>query len=155
MHPPLDRMKIRAKQFGRVDPLSNTFGKVRNHGTRVHQGWDIEASPGTPVYAIADGKLTHSHGKDYGECLQLEFTQEGKTYYAFYAHLGLILMKSCSVTEGSVVAFTGMSGNASGIPKAEAHLHFEIRTKSAAGKGLGGRIDPGEILGYKYYGCYQ
>lgn len=155
MQPPLDRMKIRPLQGGHANPLSNTFGMVRNEGHRAHQGWDLDASPGTPVYAIAAGNLTASKSKDYGDCLQLEFSHDGKNFYAFYAHLGLILLKDCSVPEGTVIGFTGRSGNASKIPVGEAHLHFEIRTRAGVGKGLGGRIDPGEVLGYRYYGCYQ
>jgi len=36
----------------------------------------------------------------------------------------------------------------------ERHLHFELRTTSAAaaGRGLLNRLDPGEILGYELYG---
>jgi peptidoglycan LD-endopeptidase LytH len=143
-------------QGGRYAPVSNTFGMVREHGHRAHQGWDLDAQPATRVFAIADGELSTSQGRDYGTCLRLEFTYRGEVYYAFYAHLSAVVLSGpCSVAEGTVIALTGRSGNAARIPVAEAHLHFEIRTKPSPGKGLGGRIDPGEILGYNYYGCYQ
>jgi murein DD-endopeptidase MepM/ murein hydrolase activator NlpD len=129
---------------------------VRNHGNRPHQDWYLEAPLGTPVYAIAPGEPSYSKGNDCGNCLQLEFSWEGETYYAFYAHLSHILMQSCSESEGAAIAFTGMSSKgASTLPIKETHLHLEIRTNKHVGKGLGGRIDPGKILGYKHYTCHQ
>jgi murein DD-endopeptidase MepM/ murein hydrolase activator NlpD len=76
------------------------------------------------------------------------------TYYAFYAHLAPIsgpMSFDRSVLEGTLLGYTGMSGNAAGIPMNEAHLHFEIRTIENPTTGLVGRIDPGEILGYQVY----
>jgi murein DD-endopeptidase MepM/ murein hydrolase activator NlpD len=74
--------------------------------------------------------------------------------YAFYGHLkwihpALKQVKQCvAIPEGSPVGATGVSGNATNTPP---HLHFEIRTTPCPGRGLAGRIDPGEILGYDYY----
>jgi len=69
--------------------------------------------------------------------------------WAFYAHLSLIYVQAGkAVLEGEVIALTGNSGNATNVPP---HLHFEIRTKPRAAKGLTGRIDPGEVLGYDHY----
>ncbi|MEZ0540552.1 M23 family metallopeptidase [Fibrella arboris] len=155
MTTPLDVMQIRTHQFGRVDPVSNTFGLVRQHGHRPHQGWDLQAGVGTSVKAVADGFLfAGPESKDYGVTLILQFNANGQTLYAFYAHLKEVSISvPCSVAEGTVIARSGRSGNASSIPTKEAHLHFEIRTAPQLGKGLGGRIDPGEVLGYQYYTC--
>lgn len=154
---PLDNMKIRPLQFGATKPLTNTFGMVRTNASnkpRPHQGWDLEAPVGTPVYAITGGEVKTSFSNSYGHTVTLKFTYRGLTYYAFYAHLAPMSSVMCaerSVPEGEILGFTGVSGNASGIPIKEAHLHFEIRTIENPGSGLVGRIDPGEMLGYSVY----
>ncbi len=155
MHYPLTVMKIRSFQFGKYDPISNTFGKVRVHHTKPHQGWDLLASPGTDVYAIADGELTTYVSSSYGETATLKFVHNRHTYYAFYAHLSIVLVSNMSVTEGTVIGKTGMTGNARTIPFSEAHLHFEIRTvaQPPSHSGTHGRIDPGQVLGFSIYSC--
>jgi murein DD-endopeptidase MepM/ murein hydrolase activator NlpD len=154
---PLQKMRIRTHQSDRYNPISNTFGMVRNSGAKAHQGWDLEAEPGTSVFAVAAGTLTKFTSNSYGLCLELAFTLGDKKYYAFYAHLGSIMLSSLEMTvrEGACIATTGTSGNAKGLPKEEAHLHFEIRTAPNAkfAGPLSNRIDPGELLGYQYYTC--
>lgn len=153
MRLPLDVMRLRRFQFSRYDPMSNTFGMVRNGGTRAHQGWDLEAPVGTRVYAISDGYLTTGYSPGgYGRWARLRFHHHGKTLYAFYGHLEHHHVHG-HVTEGTVVGRSGRSGNATSIPATESHLHFEIRTVPHPGKGLGGRIDPAVILGYRFYEC--
>jgi len=63
----------------------------------------------------------------------------------------VILVGPAFISEATNIALTGRSGNASKIPLAESHLHFEIRTIENPGKGLVGRQDPGEIFGYGVY----
>jgi murein DD-endopeptidase MepM/ murein hydrolase activator NlpD len=156
MRNPLDRMKIRPCQFGALDPLSNTFGLVRVHNTRPHQGWDLEATVGTPVYAVADGGIKAGVSSTYGNWLSLKLSHKGRTYFAFYAHLSnyLTQVQNQFVAEGTPIAQTGMSGNARTIPLPEAHLHFEVRIVEFPAGGLSGRVDPGEILGYRFYSSH-
>jgi murein DD-endopeptidase MepM/ murein hydrolase activator NlpD len=162
MRYPLDQMKIRPFQFGAYDPISNTFGKVRKKNTRAHQGWDLLAMPGTPVYAIADGELKFIDEGRTGLGLKAiqKFTHNKSTYFAVYAHLSTALVGASSVKQGAKIAKTGMSGNASWprpIPVAEAHLHFEIRTQEIIPRSpnhpLAHRVDPGEVFGYTIYSC--
>jgi murein DD-endopeptidase MepM/ murein hydrolase activator NlpD len=130
MRYPLDHMKIRPLQFGADKPLTNTFGMVRKTASnqpRPHQGWDLEAASGTPVYAVADGEARYGLSQSYGHTVTLKFSYKDKTYYAFYAHLAPMcspMFADRSVQEGTVLGYTGMSGNAAGIPAEEAHLHF-------------------------------
>lgn len=136
--------------------ISNTFGLVRRTSTgatRVHQGWDFEAPVGTPCYAIADGTVvdTSNYG-DYGQrlLLKFDFDTDGDvdTLYAFYAHLSAVKVKvSDKVKQGQLIALTGESGNAKGMTKEDQHLHFEIRTQSTVGLGLGGRLSPMIVFG--------
>lgn len=100
------------------------------------------------------GEARYGYSQSYGHTVTLKFSHNGKTYYAFYAHLTPMctsMFADRSVREGDVLAFTGMSGNAAGIPAEEAHLHFEIRQSDNVGSGLSGRLDPGEVFGYGLY----
>jgi len=161
MRNPLDVMRIRPLQYGHNDPISNTFGMVRAKRKHAHQGWDLLARPGTPVYAISDGELKVGTSSDYGNTVTIKFTRSGGRIpglqlFAFYAHLAAAFQGNCSISEGTIIGVTGRTGNARKIPLAEAHLHFEIRLveylpKIKGGNPLLGRIDPGEVLGYGVY----
>lgn len=144
---PLQRMQIR-------DCLINhTFGMVRNGGARAHQGWDLAAPVGTPVFAIRPGRIVDVRDEgDYGVQVTLEFEHGPRLLYAFYAHL---LSVRCAegepVGEGATLGYTGMTGNARHLSARESHLHFEVRTAPRPGRGLVGRVDPGEVLGFQAY----
>jgi murein DD-endopeptidase MepM/ murein hydrolase activator NlpD len=141
---PLERNHIRQ------DIRNNAFGMVRNGGTRAHQGWDLYAAPGTPCYAIADGKVPFADYRgDYGNTVLLEFSHRGQTLYAMYCHLSTIAARRGAVVRrGEMIGLTGNTGNAKLMHGEDQHLHFEIRTSMFAGQGLDGRIDPARL----YYG---
>jgi len=131
----------------------NTFGMVRTYenGTpKPHQGWDFQAQVGTAAYAISDGKIAWLKDQgDYGLQLCMGFKFQGKTLYAFYAHLKLIYVTKDQIVEANdLVAACGKSGNASNLPAAEDHLHFEIRTKEHPGFGLHDRLSPVKVFGH-------
>jgi murein DD-endopeptidase MepM/ murein hydrolase activator NlpD len=154
MHNPLDYMEIR-----RGLP-NNGFGMVRNGGKRPHQGWDLWAPVGTPIYAVADGviEFAKTNAGDYGSQICMSFANPQnpeQTLYAFYAHLSQIyVVAKIFVGEGELLGLTGKSGNASGFKSIEdQHLHFEIRDAAAPGKGLKNRIDPAKFFGYDLYTC--
>lgn len=157
MTDPLASMKIRdgSKQ--------HTFGMVRtypNGSPKPHQGWDLEAPVGTPVFAIHSGtvKWTRSGpaGGAYGNQILVEFKFDVSSddhppvsYYAFYAHLSSIQVAAGDeVHEGDQIGLTGRTGNANS-PGITPHLHFEIRDTGAEtpGSGLPHRLDPTWFLG--------
>lgn len=122
------------------------YGK-NARGSRAHNGWDLKAPLGTPVHAVAAGKISLVLEKvgGYGTIIQLEFVRGPMTYWALYAHLGKAHVKTGDlVTEGMIIGRTGDSGNAKGQPP---HLHFEVATSKDLRKGRDNRIDPAEILG--------
>ena len=130
----------------------NTFGMVRkfaNGSPKPHQGWDLAAAVGTPVYAVGDGKIEFIKNiGDYGLQLCLSFIFDGTTYYAFYAHLQRTLVSlGAAVKRKDAIGKCGNSGNARNLPATEDHLHFEIRTSLNPGAGLAGRISPLKIYG--------
>lgn len=161
MHLPVDgkHLVIRGKK------MNNSFGWVRtDHGKpRPHQGWDISAKLGTPVYAIANGvveyvrrerKIKGADGKlkeaPYGNEICISFNFGGRTLYAQYAHLSAIsVVPGQFLAEGEEIGKVGQTGNARGQAPSECHLHLEIRTTPNVGSGLHGRLDPLTVLGPK------
>jgi len=103
--------------------LTDTWGASRSEG-RTHEGIDIMAPFGTPVRAVADGRIVKFFDSERGGVTIYQFdTSERFVYY--YAHLSgraPTLAEGDVVRQGDVIAYVGMSGNAP-IP----HLHFEIQ----------------------------
>jgi len=141
---PLEMNKIRG------ETRNNTFGWVRSGGQQRHQGWDLEAAPGTPCFAIANGVIRWAgHIKKYGTTIVLEFEYQGSTLYATYAHLSAIYVrKDAPVTQGDMIGLTGRTGNASTLPLSEAHLHFAIHTMELPQIGLTGYVNPMRLYGF-------
>lgn len=132
--------------------VNNTFGEVRKRadGTaKPHQGWDFEATIGTPAYAIADGTVEFVRDRgDYGLQLCIAFSLEGRSLWAFYAHLEIVYVaEGDTVQLNDLICKTGESGNAEGMAVADQHLHFEIRTKAEPRARLQDRISPFEVFG--------
>jgi RHS repeat-associated protein len=147
---PLQVMKIRDNR------ASNLQGRVRNGGTRPHQGFDLAAKNGTPVMAVKDAtvfRIVKDEKAAYGNQILLKITdKEGNVSYAQYSHLSKVDVKlNQEVKEGTVIGATGMSGNASNLPESQAHLHFEMRDSPNVGLGLKGRLDPNSVLDTKFY----
>lgn len=88
-----------------------------------HQGTDIATAKGTPVYAIADGKvITAGEDIGWGKHVSIEHTIRDKKVVSNYAHLSEILVEKWdSISSGKVIGKVGSTGNSSGN-----HLHFQI-----------------------------
>jgi murein DD-endopeptidase MepM/ murein hydrolase activator NlpD len=97
---------------------SDTWGAPRSGG-RTHQGVDMLAPMGTPMYAVVSGSVSFKQNSLGGNAAWLT-GNNGNKYY--YAHLSRFEGSSRSVGQGEVIGYNGDTGNASGIP----HLHFEI-----------------------------
>lgn len=103
--------------------LSSGFGR-RSGGK--HQGIDLQADWGTPIYAAADGVVVYAGNQinGYGDTLILRHRGDIAT---LYAHASTILVKEGElVTRGQAIGYVGDTGNATGP-----HLHFEVRVHSA------------------------
>ena len=92
------------------------FGTVTNN-----TGVDIETRAGSPVRAVARGKVEYaSLLPGFGNCI---IVAHGSGYYTLYAHVSKIFVKrGATVSGGDLVAETGDA--ASG---AASQFHFEIR----------------------------
>ncbi|MCR5189411.1 MAG: M23 family metallopeptidase [Treponema sp.] len=105
-----------SSEFGlRKNPFS---GNMKNHN-----GIDLAAPEGTPVYAIKDGAvyITIENDPEFGNYIIL--THDTGKMTSVYAHLSEILVdRYQSVRKGDIIGYVGQTGMATGP-----HLHFEIR----------------------------
>ncbi|MFM8311884.1 MAG: peptidoglycan-binding protein, partial [Ilumatobacteraceae bacterium] len=110
--------------------FSDTFGAPRPNG-RTHEGVDILAPAGTPVFAMYAGTVTKitlaSSGTIAGNALRLSLA-DGT--YLFYAHLEAFapsVTVGTAVAAGATLGTVGRTGNAS-VP----HLHLEVHPGGGA-----------------------
>jgi len=125
---------------GSGDPRSGGYGGVRGSGAQFHEGIDIKClsrdrrgEPLDPILAAMSGVVRHistSPGKSsYGRYIVLEHPEVTPAVFTLYAHLARIapgLQIGARVTRGQAIGTMGYSAGGYTIPKARAHLHFEI-----------------------------
>ena len=109
--------------------LIRSFGSYRHpkFGTvTFNSGIDIQAPPGTPIRAVADGVVEFMDWiAGYGKCVILN---HGQGYYTLYAHVSaLYVEQGQEVEQGVVIAEVGDSGSLEGFA-----CHFEIRKSKEA-----------------------
>lgn len=86
-----------------------------------HQGLDIAASYGTPIYAADNGVVTMARWySDYGNCVMIEHDNGIVTVYAHASYIHVY--EGQRVTQGDAIADVGSTGRSTGD-----HLHFEVR----------------------------
>lgn len=113
---PIDRTKL--------NYVSSLYG-MRMHPRygywKMHEGIDLSAPKGTPVYATGNGVVVRSGWRPgYGELIELN---HGFGYKTRYGHLAKrYVQPGDSVTRGQVIGEVGNTGVSSG-----AHLHYEVR----------------------------
>lgn len=116
---PASRMTPSFQQPLRQFVSSSGFGK---RGSGRHDGVDLRATYGTPIYASEKGIVVFAsnHIDGYGDTVILRHVGG---YATLYAHASLLrVMVGDRVKKGDCIAYSGDSGNASGP-----HLHFEVR----------------------------
>jgi murein DD-endopeptidase MepM/ murein hydrolase activator NlpD len=112
----------------RADQLLDTFSAARGEG-RVHDAIDIPASKGTPVLAVAHGKILKLFQSKPGGTTIYQLSSDEKFIY-YYAHLDRYadgLSEGRTVTQGETIAYVGDTGNAGA---GNYHLHFSIAMTS-------------------------
>jgi len=96
----------------------DSWGAPRSGGRR-HEGVDMLAPMGTPIYAVVSGMVNFKQNRLGGNAVSLA-GDNGNRYY--YAHLSRYEGTNRRVNQGDVIGYNGDTGNATGIP----HLHFEV-----------------------------
>ena len=123
--------------------ISSGFG-ARNHPilgyTRMHKGIDFAVPQGTPVMAAGSG--TVSFAGPAGEYGNLVVVNHTNNYATAYAHLSRFAVhKGDHVSQGEIVAYSGMTGLATGP-----HLHYEIRVNTKSVNPLTVKVASGRKL---------
>ena len=87
---------------------------------KAHLGTDFGARRGTPILAVADGKVVYAGYKGANGNLVKIKHRDG--YATIYAHMSRIKTKSGKeVKKGEVIGYVGSTGRSTG-----AHLHFGV-----------------------------
>jgi murein DD-endopeptidase MepM/ murein hydrolase activator NlpD len=89
---------------------------------RPHEGIDLPAPVGTPVFAAADGRVVYAGNgiRGYGNLIVVRHAGDLLTVYAHNSVL--LVTPGQPVRAGDRIALVGQSGRATGP-----HLHFEVR----------------------------
>lgn len=90
---------------------------------RLHAGVDWAAPTGTPVYAMAAGKVALAgDGRGYGNLVILTHAGGLETRYAHLSKFGTDISTGSIVGAGQIIGYVGTTGASTGP-----HLHFETR----------------------------
>lgn len=119
---------ITTSRFGhRRDPIT---------GSRAfHQGIDISAAPGAPVYASADGIVTSAGWN--GGLGRAVYISHGYGLSTRYGHLSRVAVEEgTKVKRGDVIGYVGNTGRSTGY-----HLHYEVHEDGKARNPMGYILD--------------
>lgn len=109
--------------------LTSDFG-MRTHpvlgGRRNHQGIDLAAPTGTPIYATADGIVGRADWfSSYGLYVEIDHGADLETRYAHMSRLAVA--EGERVRKGDIIGYVGSTGRSTGP-----HLHYEVRIAGVA-----------------------
>jgi murein DD-endopeptidase MepM/ murein hydrolase activator NlpD len=116
--------------------IANTWHAPRD-GSRLHEGQDIFAPRGTPIFSATEGYVTKIGENSLGGQTVSVIGAGGRVYY--YAHLEAYaprLAEGDWVTTQTLLGYVGTTGNAAGTPP---HLHFGVYQ-------TGGALNPLPLL---------
>jgi len=111
--------------------ISSEFGQ---RTSKPHEGMDIAADPGEPIYAASSGTVIYSGNgmSGYGNALIVRHVDSTTTLYAHATTLDVD--RGASVSRGTRIATVGSTGRSTGP-----HLHFEVRVGETP-------VDPRTVL---------
>jgi murein DD-endopeptidase MepM/ murein hydrolase activator NlpD len=110
---------------------------------RVHQGIDLRAPGGTPVFPIAPGTVTKVYNDPKGgNAVVVKHDNDSSSYYA---HMGTVAVHNGDTVDyNTVIGTCGASGNAKGFP----HVHLQVWRSGAL-------IDPASVISVPPYTVYN
>ena len=110
-------------EFSRV---SSSFNPNRRHPIlntiRAHRGVDLAAPSGTPIRAVADGRIVaRGANGSFGNRVEIQHGGNVTTLYAHLSRFGSFRVGD-RVRQDDTIGYVGMTGGATGP-----HLHYEYR----------------------------
>ena len=104
--------------------LTSSFGMRKSPFSgrmKMHDGLDVAARTGTPVYATADGVVSRAEtAPGYGKLVVID---HGYGYRTYYAHNSKIYVKvGQRIKRGDKITAVGNTGTSTG-----SHVHYEVR----------------------------
>lgn len=124
---------------------------------KVHDGLDLLAEVGTPVYAMFDGIAIISYDEDLGNMVLIKSTSsehkiqnESETIWTSYGHLNSTIsaIDNQRVKQGQIIGFSGKTGiTAQGLLEWNTHVHLTIYK---GGTNKYNRINPIPFLNTKF-----
>lgn len=104
--------------------VTSNFGMRNSPFTgklKMHEGLDVAARTGTPVYATADGIVSRAEtAPGYGKLVIID---HGYGYKTYFGHNSKIFVKvGQRVKRGDKISAVGNTGSSTG-----SHLHYEVR----------------------------
>ena len=94
----------------------------------MHDGADLVAVTGTPVYAAADGVVIGAAPNGgYGNWIRIDHQGKLSTVYGHLSSFAPGIQEGARVSQGELIGFVGNTGRSTG-----AHLHFEILSNGKA-----------------------
>jgi murein DD-endopeptidase MepM/ murein hydrolase activator NlpD len=125
----LNLYRIAAQKAPFSVPLKGNFRYTSGFGMRwgrMHKGTDFAAPHGTPIYATADGVVTHAGWlSGYGRVVKIQHEFGIETRYAHNSKL--FVKKGQRVSRGQKISAMGNTGRSTGT-----HLHYEVRVGGKA-----------------------
>jgi murein DD-endopeptidase MepM/ murein hydrolase activator NlpD len=106
--------------------ISSRYTNARYHPilriTRPHQGIDYAAPVGTPVWAVADGRVIYrGEAGGFGNLLKIRHSRGYVTYYGHLSRFGAGLKVGQRVRQKQVIGYVGSTGLSTGP-----HVCFRI-----------------------------
>ncbi|WP_294228106.1 M23 family metallopeptidase [uncultured Shimia sp.] len=125
----LNVYRIAAETVPFDNPIKSAFRYTSGYGMRwgrMHKGTDFAARYGTPIYATADGVVTHAGWlSGYGRLVKIKHDHGIETRYAHQAKIRVKVGQR--VSRGDHIGDMGNSGRSTGT-----HLHYEVRVNGRA-----------------------
>jgi murein DD-endopeptidase MepM/ murein hydrolase activator NlpD len=120
------------KRFLVRRPLEGGGRLSSRFGTRVHpiykrrihhNGVDLSAPRGTPIYAAGDGVIERAQRvSGYGLYVEISHVNNFETGYGHMSKIADGIKPGVAVRQGQIIGYVGSTGNSTGN-----HLHFEIK----------------------------
>jgi murein DD-endopeptidase MepM/ murein hydrolase activator NlpD len=131
----LNLYRLAASKAPFANPVKNSFRFTskfgfrrdpKTGGRRMHSGVDFAAPTGTPLYATADGVVTHAGwSSGYGRLVKIQHEFGIETRYAHQSKMRVKVGQR--VSRGDHIGDMGASGRVTGV-----HLHYEVRVGGKA-----------------------